>query len=1407
MAEVKFIFTADDSKLQDAIARVEKSLGKVGLSSAAASKSAGGVVDDLADSMSSVGEKVKSASELFDEYDKKVIVLTNQLKGLKTQLDNLPIGAEKEKVKEITDEIARVNDELEKYKNLRHEAGAQNLQDSGISFTFIAPEPVVAEGGSFSEAEGQMVGRNIEQINQQTDALAKTREEYDKILAAIKETDSNTLKLANTNDAVAATFTRIGEVSQTLKLASNELKQLNSELEKAKAAGDDALAETLSKQIEEVKSKIPSLNRELKELVTKEEELRKKQQELLQLTKETREVEQQETAKAEESNDTTSEESTKKKGGIFSKENWEGTTASMGEFSKGLSQVTEGFKKMATGSAGAAKGLQMITGGIKTMSKALLSLLANPIVLIISGVVLAIAGLGKALSKYFTQTEEGAEKFAKIKAVFNSVKVVVENFTVEVGRKVSEIGSLLINVSKLALQVMIAPVKTIVLAWKTLGTTIVGIAQGVIQGFKTGDWSKVGENVKTSITNALNELKGEVDTAKENIGSIADSWNGISGVGTIVPDDLLDKTQKIEKAKVNLINAEKKWEEERSKLDAKRSELQEVMYSGSQTEQIDAMNEMKAITEEKYKNEIELAKERLRIQQEENALQGNNVTTVNKDKERKLTIELNKLTIQQNNELRTMARRYKSVTNALEEQKKTYQKELLSQRKENEKLTNSNQYNEEIDMLKLRIKYENDTNAKLNMQKELRKTNLDYQLKELEAQKKLALEQVEIDKKRNIEKTYGKDALQEYEQTGTLQNDSQGVLEFYKQKAENIEKQYSLRAEGEIAKSGREEKEQDLEDSLSRFEKYLQGMLDAEQRYQMELKTIRERYGLSEGADVENSKDSKIAADVNAARTIRDSEVSIVERDTNMAGNLLVEQVTGLGEQIAGKTKEEIFALYNNLISSLTTQIEALKADTSGDPMANLEKRNQLVIVRARLEKEVSAAIQNAESKGERAARLQQNRNAKIVKSLESVRDIAKDLADTFGGVLSKDAKKALDAMAGVADFGISAVQGIETIVSGVSNGMIKTTEGASKSMQALEKASFILTVISIAVQLIMKIVEIASQFTTSAQLQDAIDEHLAKVDELKRKQQLIESQYATSQGSKYYKGLAEQGKKYKGIIEEINAALEDAERLYLHNKSKYGEDSNKTKDAKAQWQDLQQERQDAVNADIEHWRGLMEELSGTSLESFSENLADSLIEGFENGTEGIEDTWEEALKNMKRTMMREALALALQDQFKNAFNLLTDKTKDGVLSEDDMNEFIKLIEQAESGAKAIAESYYNAFSESGLLDDADAEGSEGFGQMTQDQADTLTARFTAVQIEMSNVSAATQAMAGIVTEVGTDIKAGIANIQSLLYNSNIALQIAQDQLDQMQAIADNTAMLNETNNRLRAIEQNTSKL
>ena len=773
--------------------------------------------------------------------------------------------------------------------------------------------------------------------------------------------------------------------------------------------------------------------------------------------------------------------------------------------------------------------------------------------------------------------------------------------------------------------------------------------------------------------------------------------------------------------------------------------------------------------------------------------------------------------------------------------------------------------------------------SNLERQLELASTSVSKKkaLREEIFNKQLAQKTADLDKEKEetAEDKFGKKSVENYELYKSGGKKKGGWSKAEKETFAEMDlfyQEFAIKRQKTIEQMTQDHEWSEFNEELANYENYVQGMLDAEQEYQEQLKAIRERYGLSEDADVENSANKSIQAEVAAAQTERTRAQDIVKRDTGVENSEMVTELAELGGKVAGKAMEEIRKIYDEFISDINNQINEIEGQkaavekvaaggdaqtlqqqaemklqttqaqlTTGvgedgeqlseaDKVALLEqeqqlkaeiayydqiiagtaqdyntlllKSQQLVKVRSAAESEAANAIQGSLStqKKQQQKVLKQTKASKD--ALLLVRDAADGIANTFGGALSQKGKKALNTMAEIADFGIQAVEGIETIVNGTTKGMQTTAEGASKAIQTAEKASFILTIISLAVQMVMKIVEIASQFTKGAQLQDAIDAHIEKVDELKKQQQLIEAQYATSQGSEYFLGMAKAAKSYEGIIDETNAALKDATELYEHYASKNA-DSDKAKEAKEQMQDLQQQRQEEINAQIEAERELMEGLSGTSLESFTSTLADSLIEGFKNGTEGIEDAWEDTMKNLKETMFREQLALALQDQFKDAFETLQKSTADGEMSESDMAAFLAEMEKAEANAKAIGEAYYTAFQESGLLDDADAEGSEGFGQMTQDQADTLTARFTAVQMEMANVSVATQAMAGIVTEVGTDIKAGVASIQSLLYNSNIALQIAQDQLDQMQAIADNTAMLNETNNRLKAIEQNTSKL
>ena len=772
--------------------------------------------------------------------------------------------------------------------------------------------------------------------------------------------------------------------------------------------------------------------------------------------------------------------------------------------------------------------------------------------------------------------------------------------------------------------------------------------------------------------------------------------------------------------------------------------------------------------------------------------------------------------------------------------------------------------NVEISQLERAIDLADDYNTKLEKREEINKKQIAAKNAELN-----------LEKEQTAKEKFGEKTIEKYNQLkgGKINQDALSDEEkVVFAQLERFYTEFENKRNSIIGQMQQEDANEQFNEDLQRFEEYAQGMLDAEQQYQEQLKAIRERYGLAEDADVENIKDKRVQADVKAVQTERTRAQEIVKRDTGIQDSEMVTELAELGGKVAGKAMEEVRKIYDDFISDVNAEIQAIeKIQTTGKDAETLkseaemqlqttqaqittgtneqgevlseaqkvellkeelllkqeiaaydnliqsgatngialeERKGNLVKVRSKAEVIASNAAFNSLTKQEKQTIKQQSRIKGYTQSLSAVKGAADSIADAFGGTLSKGAKKALGAMSDIADFGMSTISSIESLTKGTMQGMEASAVAASTSISTVEKASVILTIISLVIQAVMAIVKIASQFTTSAKLQEAIDEHLAKVEELKKQQALIESKYATSQGSEYYKGLVKSGNEYKKIIEETNKALADAEALYRHNIATYGADSDKTKEAKEQRDDIAADRQESMNAEIEHWRSLMEEISGISLDSFAENLADALIEGFAEGKEGIDEVWEDTMDDLLRTMMRNQLATALKDQFKDAFTSLENATKtDGVLSEDEMNAFMDNLERGKETAEQIASAYYDAMSEAGLLDDADAEGSEGFGQMTQDQADTLTARFTAVQMEMANVSATTQAMAGVVSLVGEDIKLGVAGIQSLLYNSNIALQMAQDQLDQMQVIADNTAMLAETNNRLKAIETNTSRL
>ena len=143
----------------------------------------------------------------------------------------------------------------------------------------------------------------------------------------------------------------------------------------------------------------------------------------------------------------------------------------------------------------------------------------------------------------------------------------------------------------------------------------------------------------------------------------------------------------------------------------------------------------------------------------------------------------------------------------------------------------------------------------------------------------------------------------------------------------------------------------------------------------------------------------------------------------------------------------------------------------------------------------------------------------------------------------------------------------------------------------------------------------------------------------------------------------------------------------------------------------------------------------------------------------------------------------------------------DSVLIDDqEMTTFLEMINNAKEGALTLSEEYQKLFAELGLLDDTiDAE-SKGFQTMSQDTGDELNGRFTALQISGANIEATLRQQMQIDTEA-------LQLSKTISEDISLMTGIANAQLQELKDISRNTSLLEETNNRLKRIEDNTARL
>ena len=474
----------------------------------------------------------------------------------------------------------------------------------------------------------------------------------------------------------------------------------------------------------------------------------------------------------------------------------------------------------------------------------------------------------------------------------------------------------------------------------------------------------------------------------------------------------------------------------------------------------------------------------------------------------------------------------------------------------------------------------------------------------------------------------------------------------------------------------------------------------------------------------------------------------------------------------------------------------------------------KLLHTKRTMEDSVATAKQSSGKKSVKQMQTEQRVTNKVVDALGEVSSAAKAVANTMGGVLSKKSKKALGVISDVADFGIQSIQSIQYVATNASTLMESTAVGAAGAIQTVEKASVILTIISLAVQAIMAIVNIAKQFTQNAKVNEELDEMAANIERLKEEQRDLDWQMRNSKGVQYFKDNAAAAKNLTKQIEANRAAYEKSLKEEERLNRKYGEDSDKASDQHERTQEFKEAWEDAISEQEERWQEMVDTILTTDLSGWADTLADSAIEAALDGSKSFQEIWNEALEQWERDMYKQQLKLAYEELFKDSFDRFSAKAKavaeaGGQLSESDIDEFVAEMENKQDEAERLAEMYRELMERRGLLtDESDVEGSKGgFQSMSQDQADTLTARFTAVQVAASNVAANAENMLGVLEVIADNDRLRLASIQSMASNIDIGVTIQQNILDQTRMIAETVANIKEDTARLRAIEQNTDKL
>lgn len=635
---------------------------------------------------------------------------------------------------------------------------------------------------------------------------------------------------------------------------------------------------------------------------------------------------------------------------------------------------TENYKNILSSLPGPITG---VISGIGGITKASLAFIATPLGAVIAAVVLGL----KALNSWFTSSAEGQREFTKITGYLSGV--------------LGQLKEVVITVGKVIFEAFTNPKKAITDLWEAIKTNIMNRIEGL-----GGVFRALGKVISSTFS-------GDMAGAKEGLAELGDqilkTSTGVDNLagklkqGALSLHEVAKATQALKVAEEQLAIDRNKFGVEEAKLRAKADEAYQ-RYQKSGMKDRAALKEYEAGINQIYDKRENFAKEELRIKKELAAITTNSLednAEINDSEKALIALQSERIAA-----LRRADRASGSITGREERQGETE-----AQKAEKAYLKAKLDQFQKLEDAKIALK-----RASIKDEDELRKFDLEQELKRIDLEKKAYLELALL--------------------KGEKQPDTE-VFEERKRVATESSKEEEI-------KNTAEKNKKILEEYATFSEKYLRKVKELEKKK----------------ADIISA--GGIEANVRVAETRVDEELKKLDSEYFK----LTEGFKTFSNSLVNNSVDQLKVLLSKLKKELESSTEGVESESNA-------------VLRAKIEELTNRLERSKISEDEDANKLKKWQETNriltdVVKTTKGVVDgfdgisesVKRAIADIT--LISSSTIAVID---GLGTLGKKVSKGITDVVEDSTEAVEGVADVAKAAISGVEKASIILTIVSAAIQ------------------------------------------------------------------------------------------------------------------------------------------------------------------------------------------------------------------------------------------------------------------------------------------------------------------------------------------------------